>query len=142
MLDGPTVDWVNIMTYDFHAPWNSATGMTVGAASPLFPGLFNTNNRNRNSVHSAPVLDVKTVAAILKDRFGFDTTVLINPTKKEFINAILQYNKITFDSSSQFFLFIAGHGGYTDMAPGYIVFKDTKGPEEAKHTLNRKLKSK
>src|SRR5687767_13915820 len=73
-----------------------------------------------------PVFDATTLAGVLKNKFGFETRLLTNPRGDEILQSIEDIrNNIRFDSVySQLLVFVAGHGGWEESAPGFIVPKD------------------
>ena len=82
---------------------------------------------------SNPVNDAKTIAAELKEYYGYTVDELFNPTLNEIYAAIRKYNKMQFADDDQLFIFIAGHGEYDDVfREGYIVAKDSKKGDESK----------
>ena len=80
---------------------------------------------------SNPVNDASTIEKELRENFSFKTEFLSNPTRAEILKALLKYKKeFQYDSTSQLFIFIAGHGGYDDLVNGFIACKDSKSKEE------------
>ncbi len=80
---------------------------------------------------SNPVNDAGTIEKELKENFAFKTEFIPNPTRGEILKALLKYKKdFQYDSTSQLFIFIAGHGGYDDLVNGFIACKDSKSKEE------------
>lgn len=79
---------------------------------------------------SNPVYDATIIANKLKENYSFDTRLLINPTRTEILQSLLEYSQIRFDSLSQLFVFIAGHGNYDEFSKGIIATKDSKSPED------------
>ncbi|MHA2121422.1 MAG: caspase family protein [Promethearchaeota archaeon] len=84
---------------------------------PMWPKLNN------------PVYDATTIAEKLKEIYSFETELLINPTRNEILDALINYSSIRFDSRSQLFIFIAGHGKYDHLVKGIIATKTSKNPE-------------
>jgi len=76
--------------------------------------------------------DVKALQTVLRKQ-GFDVTVLMNPTRQEFDNAIKCFRlKMDNSNPSRFLFYFTGHG-YTDITNGvelgYIVPSDAPLPE-------------
>ncbi|OQV17582.1 putative Acidic mammalian chitinase [Hypsibius exemplaris] len=49
LLEGDTVDWVNVMSYDFYGPWAGPTGEYTGPISPLFYAAPRNYSRKLNT---------------------------------------------------------------------------------------------
>jgi len=110
-----------------------ATGSTqqiVLKNQALIIGTDQYNSKTWNQL-SNPVNDAGTIEKELREHFNFKTEFLANPTKAEILKAILKYKKnFQYDSASQLFIFIAGHGGYDDLVNGFIACKDSKSKED------------
>lgn len=77
---------------------------------------------------SNPVFDATELGKILKDDFGFDTSMLINGTRDDMEARLTEYrdNKI-YGPNDQLFIFFAGHGIYYENAKmGYLAAKDSR----------------
>jgi hypothetical protein len=73
-----------------------------------------------------PGNDAKEVAGILKQQYGYDTTLLWNPGKKDILRVIdeIVYNEET-NPYSQYIIYFAGHGYWApNRKLGYIVPTD------------------
>lgn len=95
--------------------------------------IIGTNQYNRNgwSQLSNPVNDAGTIEKELRENFSFKTQFLANPTRSEILKALLKYKRdFQYDTTSQLFIFIAGHGGYDNFVKGFIACKDSKSKEE------------
>lgn len=92
--------------------------------------LFATNRYHAASKWgplSNPVHDARTIAHDLASKFGFDTTVLVDPTLAQIFDALLELKKRTYGPDDQLFIFFAGHGHYDEgMGMGYLVAQDSK----------------
>ena len=74
-----------------------------------------------------PIPDVSALDEELRTRFGFETRVLMDPTKDSVLNAILAIKRAQFDSLDQVLIFIAGHGHYDEEQDlGFVVLRDGK----------------
>lgn len=74
-----------------------------------------------------PVLDARTLATELENSYGFEVYLLIDPTKHEVMQAILELKRHSFDQRDQLLLFFAGHGHYDeDLNMGYLVTRDSR----------------
>jgi chitinase len=49
LLEGDTVDWVNVMSYDFYGPWAGPAGEYTGPISPLFYAAPRNYSRKLNT---------------------------------------------------------------------------------------------
>lgn len=45
----PFVDWVNLMTYDFHGPWGGANDQVTNHHAPLYPSAYGPDTFNVDS---------------------------------------------------------------------------------------------
>ncbi|GAB4094001.1 caspase family protein [Flaviaesturariibacter terrae] len=78
-----------------------------------------------------PVNDASTIEKELRETYGFNTELLKNPTRREILEALRKYkNRIRYDSTSELFIFIAGHGGIDDFVNGFIATRDSKDGQE------------
>ena len=74
-----------------------------------------------------PLLDANVISGILKDKFGFETEVLQNITKDEFIIKLREYAKKRYNKYDQLMIYFAGHGDFDPVfRQGYVIFKDSK----------------
>ncbi len=80
-----------------------------------------------------PVNDAQTIAKELRETYGFEVEVVLNPTKKEVLQTLRKYSKATFLPNDQFFVFFAGHGHFDQyFNQGYMVCQDSKRDDEEK----------
>jgi len=69
-----------------------------------------------------PVNDAKTIESILKDKYGFQTELVANPTTDDILAKIYDYNTRKFNPQDQLFVFFAGHGAFDEtLGEGYVV---------------------
>jgi len=69
-----------------------------------------------------PVNDAKTIESILKEKYGFQTELVANPTTDEILAKIYDYNTRKFNPQDQLFVFFAGHGAFDEtLGEGYVV---------------------
>lgn len=69
-----------------------------------------------------PVNDARTIESILKEKYGFQTEIIENPTLEEINNIIYEYNTKRFNPQDQLFVFVAGHGYFDEtLGEGYLV---------------------
>ncbi len=78
-----------------------------------------------------PVLDAASVAELLHNRYGFDTTILRNPTYEEIVLEIIKLSREDLSGpADQLLIFFAGHGYFDDFSgSGFLVAKDSKPPK-------------
>lgn len=82
-----------------------------------------------------PVYDANTIAAELKEKYGFQVEVVTNPTQSQILMKIKDYEKRNFRPQDQLFIFFAGHGQFDEgFGTGYIVAKNTLEVDQAKTT--------
>ena len=69
-----------------------------------------------------PINDANTIESILKEKYGFLTEKVINPTVEEINDVIYEYNTKRFNPQDQLLIFIAGHGYFDEtLEEGYVV---------------------
>ncbi len=78
-----------------------------------------------------PIADAKAIQTLLETTYNFKCELVPNPTTKEIINKIKEYDKKfengTFDKEGQLFLFFSGHGQRDKRAKnGYFLTKDSE----------------
>ncbi len=95
--------------------------------------LFATDEYDSWDKLGNPVNDAKTIADELKKTYGFEVEIVNNPTKKEVLQTLRKYSKMTFLPNDQLFVFFAGHGHFDQyFNQGYMVCKDSKREDEEK----------
>ncbi len=71
---------------------------------------------------SNPINDGQTIASILKEKYGFITEVVENPTLEDINDKLFDYNTRRFSPQDQLFVFFAGHGYFDEtLGEGYVV---------------------
>lgn len=74
-----------------------------------------------------PAVDARAVATELARSFGFDTTVLIDPSRDEVLGALVALADREYGEHDQLVVFIAGHGYYDEkMKMGHLVARDSR----------------
>ncbi|MEQ9592636.1 MAG: caspase family protein [Cyclobacteriaceae bacterium] len=74
-----------------------------------------------------PVFDATTIGNELKENYGYQVDMVLNPTKSELLRKLREYNGKNFLPNDQLFIFIAGHGKFDALIKdGYLVCKDSK----------------
>lgn len=83
-----------------------------------------------------PVNDSEAIAKELKDRYGFETELLLNVTQDEILSKIREYGKRRFRPQDQLFIFFAGHGHFDEtFGEGYVVAKNSLESDKTWATL-------
>jgi len=93
-------------------------------------GLIVATNEYRDQTEwgnlDNPIVDAEEVSSILETKYNVEIHKLYNKPKDSLLMEILKLRSIM-DTTDKFFLFIAGHGYYSnDWADGYLVFSDSK----------------
>jgi len=82
-----------------------------------------------------PINDAKTIEGILKDKYGFQTEVILNATLEEMTAKLYDYNIKRFNPQDQLFVFFAGHGYYDDvLGEGYVVATNSLMNDKGKNS--------
>ncbi len=72
-----------------------------------------------------PVIDGEAVAGSLSDKYGFQTEVVVNPTRDQIYAQLEKYRSITFPDDGQLFVFFSGHGDFVESTgEGFLVPKE------------------
>lgn len=77
---------------------------------------------------SNPIRDVETIGRLLKEEFGFDVTIVKNPTLDNIETTLSEFRDAkNYGSNDQLFIFFAGHGVYDEKSKmGYLVANDSR----------------
>ena len=69
-----------------------------------------------------PINDGRTIEGILKEKYGFITEFVENPSLEELNDKLFDYNTKKFRPQDQLFVFFAGHGYFDEtLGEGYVV---------------------
>lgn len=69
-----------------------------------------------------PINDARTIASVLKEKYGFEVEMVENATNDEILSHITEYNTKKFNPQDQLFVFFAGHGVFDEtLGEGYVV---------------------
>jgi tetratricopeptide (TPR) repeat protein len=97
--------------------------------------LFATNEYATWPPLINPVPDAKAIAQELQNGYGFETELVINPTREAIVAKLREYSQKPFGASDQLLIFFAGHGYYDDVfKQGYIVARDSRLDDETRGT--------
>lgn len=84
--------------------------------------IIATDNYEQFSDLVNPINDARTIESTLKNKYGFQTEIIENPTLEEINNKLYDYNTKKFNPQDQLFIFIAGHGYFDEtLGEGYLV---------------------
>lgn len=83
-----------------------------------------------------PIFDATTIKNDLEELYGFEVTLLTNPTKNEILQEIRNYSKREYARGDQLLIFVAGHGDYDNLTKqGYIAGRDSREKDEIKDSF-------
>ncbi|HEX2251721.1 MAG TPA: caspase family protein [Thermoanaerobaculia bacterium] len=72
-----------------------------------------------------PVPDVRALAAMLRQRYGFTPEVLENPDRDELLGQIRRYASLEYGPDDELVIVFAGHGTYDELTRiGYLAGRD------------------
>jgi hypothetical protein len=84
--------------------------------------LFATDNYENWNDLVNPINDARTIASMLRDKYGFQTEIIENANNDEILSKIYDYNTKKFNPQDQLFVFFAGHGSFDQtLGEGYVV---------------------
>ena len=73
-----------------------------------------------------PVDDARAIELILKEKYGFKTEFLEDPTYEDIYAKISEYNTQTFKPQDQLFVFFAGHGTFDEnLREGFVAARNS-----------------
>ncbi len=82
-----------------------------------------------------PINDATTIGSILKEKYGFETDMLVNPSVEELNDKIYDYNSKLFNPQDQLLIFVAGHGYFDEtLEEGYVVASNSLKNDRGKTT--------
>jgi len=95
--------------------------------------IFATNQYEYWNNLSNPIPDAEAVAKDLKDLYGYEIDLVLNPTQNQTILKLKEYLQKKFQPNDQLLIFFAGHGQFDEtFGEGYVVAKDSRLDDEAK----------
>lgn len=78
-----------------------------------------------------PALDATTIAKLLEESFGFETEILTNIKKDDFVLKLRQYATKKYQKYDQLMIYFAGHGDFDPvLGQGYVIFNDSRFADE------------
>ena len=97
--------------------------------------LFGTDEYQFWDNLTNPVNDTETIAKELREVYGFETDVILNPTTEDVWSKLREYAMKSYLDNDQLFIFFAGHGQFDEVfGEGYIVCTDSELSDESKNT--------
>ncbi|MCG8687297.1 MAG: caspase family protein, partial [Desulfobacterales bacterium] len=87
----------------------------------LLIGVSNYPNLPPHRNLETPINDVKDVASLLSNKYGFEVTILENPDRTAIIDKLDEFTRTSFNEQNyNLLIYYAGHGFYdTDLSEGY-----------------------
>ena len=78
-----------------------------------------------------PLFDATAIQQDLKNIYGFQVELVLNPTRAGILEALLKYAEKQYTDEDQLLIFFAGHGHFNEIfKEGYLVAQDTKLPKD------------
>ncbi|HUU28407.1 MAG TPA: caspase family protein [archaeon] len=78
-----------------------------------------------------PVTDIETLDKELKENYGFQTKILLNPDKEEILSTIRSYYNRQFSENDELLIMLSGHGHFDEPTKtGYFVPADGRKPAD------------
>lgn len=82
-----------------------------------------------------PVEDSRTLAAEMKEKYGFEVEIIENAEQDEVFEKIREYNERKYKPQDQLLVFFAGHGSFDEtFGEGFVVAKNSLTNDKAKTT--------
>ncbi len=97
--------------------------------------IFATNSYDDLNDLVNPIDDAKEIERILKEKYGFKTELVLDPTHEEIYEKISEYNTKTFKPQDQLFVFFAGHGVFDEtLSEGFVAARDSRLKDPGRST--------
>lgn len=78
-----------------------------------------------------PVFDARTIEAVLRDQFGFKTTLLSTASRDSCLRQLRRLAARTYGPNDQLFVYVAGHGDFDPtFRQGYVVLRDARKSDD------------
>ncbi len=95
--------------------------------------LFATDHYDNWTDLVNPIDDARSMAKVLKEKYGFQTEIIQNPTQDEVYNKLRDYAERKFKPQDQLMIFFAGHGYFDEtFGEGFVVAKNSLQNDKAK----------
>lgn len=93
--------------------------------------IFAINDYDEWGDLTNPVYDAKAVEEEIKEYYGFQTELVLNPTKVQVLGKIREYAGKSYQPKDQLLIFFAGHGKFDEITRmGYLATVDSKISDE------------
>ncbi len=99
--------------------------------------LFATNEYDEWTHLKNPTEDVRKIAQLLRQNYGFKVEVVENATIEEMTLKLEEYMDKTYAEQDQLFIYFAGHGLFDTKNRGFVVAKDSKKDDHTKRSYLR-----
>ena len=87
--------------------------------------LFGTDLYDNWTTLNNPASDATALAGVLNTRFGFETEVVKNASKKCISQFLAKYRSKKYKDDEQLLIFFAGHGTYRSNYDGFLIARDS-----------------
>jgi hypothetical protein len=133
--DGGTATSTRLVNYSAPVVALAAGIGVAGSGRQDYALVFGTDEYVDWGDLTNPVNDANTIAAELKESYGFKVEVIENATKRVVLTKIREYSKKSYLEDDQLLIFFAGHGQFDEVTKtGYIVTSDSEKGDEIKET--------
>ncbi len=89
--------------------------------------IFAVNEYSEWNDLSNPIFDAKAIEEELDMHYGFETELVLNPTKINILEKIREYAGKSYGKKDQLLIFFAGHGKFDEVTRmGYLAATDSK----------------
>lgn len=132
--DGGQATSTRLVTYASSSLATTAHGISIDSRRDIAL-LFAVDEYDEWGDLTNPINDAQTIAAELKEYYGFTVEVITNPTKRDMLTKLREYAKRSYLPTDQLFIFFAGHGQFDEITKtGYLVAKDSRKFDEIKES--------
>ena len=95
--------------------------------------LFATDQYDNWTDLVNPIEDAHSIAKILKEKYGFMTEIVENPSLDDVFIKLAEYSERNYKPQDQLLIFFAGHGYFDDtFGEGFVVAKNSLQNDKAK----------
>src|SRR5579862_5111600 len=99
----------------------------AGPDGKFYALLLATNQYTEWPALQNPLFDATEIERHLREDYGFETTLIRNPTKADFGRALGHLKEMSFNPNDELLVFVAGHGTYDEVEnTGYLVASDSQ----------------